>query len=166
MTAITGPGRDVLERFVEGANAQYRAAGLAEHQIKLDRRGQLVLPGASRTRFRTPSASGSAAPEQASASAAAIRRSGAAPAVSDLKQRGTDEFQLAWKPVQGAARYGIWQDGKLMGHVTDPSFAGKVASGTSNVLQVDAVRADGTRTALTKPLKVTQGPSGLAFDAG
>jgi len=165
MSSISGPARGTFERFIEGANAQYREAGLAEHQIKLDRNGQVQLPPASRTRFKAPSTSGSAAPAQASASAANVQRSGAAPKVSDLQKSGANGFALSWQPVAGATKYGIWQDGALIGHVTDPRFAGTVSNGSGGSIQVDAVAANGTRTQLTKALTVSMGPSGLAFDA-
>jgi hypothetical protein len=167
---MSGDSLSVLRSFVAAANVQYREAGLAEYQMHVGKHGEITVPGAPHPKFHSKA---SAAPSQAAAGAAAVdptgadvKRSGEAPKITDLKQGGTDQFKLGWAPVAGAVKYGIWQDGVLLGHVTDPSFAGQVAAGATGTIQVDAVRADGTRTALTQALKVSFGADGkLAFDA-
>lgn len=166
----------VLKGFIAGANAQYRDAGLSQYQMRLKRDGTVDVPGRPSPRFRSPAANGNAAPEQATAGAAPvpvpapgagapIKRTGPAPTVSDLAQGGVDAFKMAWKPVEGAKQYGIWQDGQLIGHVPSPAFAGQLGPGGSGVIQIDAVRADGTRTALTRALRVTRTPDNkITFD--
>lgn len=172
MTSIAATSNTVLKQFIAGANAQYREAGLGDYQMRIGKDGLVTVPSRPAPNFSAPDRAGSAAPEQAAAGAptagaaqapptapapaAAIRRSGPAPTVSDLQQGGADAFRMAWKPVQGARQYGVWQDGTLIGHVTSPAFAGKLAPGASGTIQIDAVRADGTRTELTRALRVTR----------
>ena len=166
-----------LARFIEGANAQYRDAGLGQYQMRVQRDGSVDVPNAPRAKFRSPApsagTSGEAAPAQADAGAAQVspdaaqvKRSGAAPTISDLQQGGTDAFKMTWKPVEGAKQYGIWQNGVLLGHVPQASFAGQVPSGGGGTIQIDAVRADGSRSELTKALVVGRGSDGkLTFSA-
>lgn len=166
----------VLRQFIAGANAQYRAAGLDEYQLRVRRDGSVVVPRRT-PRLRAGSAAAdqartgatSAAPATAAAPAAAAApgstRSGPAPRPTDLKQVGADAFRISWQPVEGAKQYGIWQDGRLIGHVSSPSFAAQLADGASGIVQIDAVRADGTRSALTPALRVTRRPDGsVGFD--
>ncbi|MCW2921230.1 MAG: hypothetical protein JWL76_1104 [Thermoleophilia bacterium] len=163
----------VLKGFVAQANESYRNAGLGEYQMKLDKHGNVTIP---RGHARAVPSAGAAAPEQATAGAAAtgtapsagaapaattadVKRSGAAPAISGLKPTA-DGFALEWKPVAGAKQYGVWQDGVLLGHVPSPKFAGAMAPGAGGVLQIDAVLANGTRTALTKAIRIGRDASG------
>jgi hypothetical protein len=181
MSAMSGESLSVLRNFVAAANAQYREAGLAQYQMHVRADGSVTVPGAHSPAFHAKakvgpaaSASAGAASSQAAAGAAKVdptganvKRSGPAPKITDLQQGGTDQFKLGWAPVAGAVKYGIWQDGVLLGHVTDPSFAGQVAAGATGTIQVDAVRADGSRTALTRALVVAHVADGkLTFGAG
>ncbi len=166
--SLSGPSMTVLRNFVGQANESYRKAGLSEYQMKLDKHGNVTIPNV-RARARAVPAAGEAAAEQATSGAATtandvkpgndVKRSGEAPAVSGLKPTA-DGFQLEWKPVAGAKQYGVWQNGVLLGHVPSPSFAGAMAAGAGGVIQIDAVRADGTRTALTKALRIARDASG------
>ena len=165
----------VLRGFIAGANAQYRAAGLGQYQMHVDASGKVSAPGAPAPRFKPVPGTGSAAPDQASAGAsgatttsaptagaapaAGPARSGAAPKLTALKPT-TDGFAMRWDPVAGAKRYGIYVDGTLVGHVPKPAFDGKLTAGSGGVVQVDAVRADGTRTALTPAVRLDRDASG------
>ena len=172
----------VLKGFIAQANESYRNAGLAEYQMKLDKHGNVTIPTV-RARARAVPAAGEAAPDQATAGAAAtgaahaagtaaptagaapattsndVKRSGAAPAISGLAPTA-DGFALEWKPVTGAKQYGVWQDGVLLGHVPNPTFAGAMAAGAGGVIQIDAVLANGARTALTKAIRIGRDASG------
>lgn len=163
--SISATSNTVLKSFIAGANAQYRDAGLSQYQMRLQKDGTVTVPGRPAPKFQPAAASGSAAAEQAvegaapgaaAPGAAGPKRTGPAPVVVDLAQGGADSFKMTWKPVAGARQYGIWQDGVLIGHVPSPSFAGQLAQGGSGVIEIDAVRADGTRTALTRALRVTR----------
>lgn len=162
----------VLRQFIAGANSQYRAAGLGQYQMRVARDGSVSVPRRPPPTFRPPQPVAGTAPQQASAGAAATagpgtpaRRSGPAPKVVDLRQSGADAFQIEWQPVAGARQYGIWQDGVLLGHVPSPRFAGTLASGASGTIEIDAVRADGTRTELTRALRVSLAGDGrIRFD--
>ncbi len=180
---ISGPSMTVLKGFVAQANESYRNAGLAEYQMRIDKHGNVTVPGARARARAQAAASGDAAASQATAGAAAtgtaptagaapaagsaapattandVKRSGAAPAISGLAPTA-DGFALEWKPVAGAKQYGVWQDGVLLGHVTSPKFAGALAAGAGGVLQIDAVLANGTRTALTKAIRIARDASG------
>lgn len=176
---IAGPSMTVLKGFIAQANESYRNAGLGEYQMRLDKHGNVSIPQV-RARARSMPAAGAAAPAQAAQGAAAtgsatqgsagaaptahaapgaVKRAGAAPAISGLKPTA-DGFALEWKPVAGAKQYGVWQDGVLLGHVPAPKFAGTLAAGAGGVIQVDAVLADGTRTALTKAVRIARDASG------
>lgn len=194
MSSVSGTSLAVLKSFVASANAQYREAGLGEYQMRVGRDGSVTQPDHPKAAAFTSPAKGdaagttapssaqptaatqqatagaaAAAPGAAAASAAptgAVKRSGPAPKISGLAQGGADAFKLSWAAVAGAKQYGIWQDGVLLGHVPSPSFAGQVAQGASSTIQVDAVLANGSRTALTTPLRVARGADGkLTFDA-
>lgn len=179
--SIAGPSLTVLKGFVAQANESYRNAGLAEYQMRIDKHGNVTIPQV-RARARAIPAAGAAAPEQATQGAATagtapaaataptagaapapttgdVKRSGPAPAISGLTPTA-DGFALAWKPVAGASQYGVWQDGVLLGHVPSPKFAGAIAAGAGGVLQVDAVHANGSRTALTKAIRIARDASG------
>lgn len=171
---IAGPSMTVLKGFVAQANESYRNAGLAEYQMRIDKNGNVTIPKV-RARARAVPSAGAAAPEQAvqgaattgqaptgaapSSSDGAVKRAGAAPAISGLAPTA-DGFALEWKPVAGARQYGVWQDGVLLGHVPNPKFAGMLAAGAGGVLQVDAVLANGTRTSLTKAIRIGRDASG------
>ena len=171
MSTISSTSNAVLRSFIAGANAQYRDAGLGQHQMRVARDGTVSFPNRPSPKFKSPPASGDAAATQASDGAspstanqgaqpapAPIKRAGAAPAVKSAAT--ADGFQLAWPAVPGAKTYGIWQDGVLLGHVTKPSFTGTLAAGARGVVQVDAVRADGSRTDLAAPLRIMRGSDG------
>lgn len=166
----------VLRGFVAGANAQYRAAGLGEYQMHVDSKGRVSTPNAPAPKFKPVSGTGNAASAQAadgasassstaSASAApagdapAAARAGAAPTLTGLKPTA-DGFTMTWQPVKGATKYGIYVDGKLVGHVPKPTFTGTIPAGTGGVMQVDAVAANGTRTAMTAPIRLDMDASG------
>lgn len=174
---MSGPSLTVLRQFVAGANAQYRAAGLGAYQMRVSRTGTVTVPRRPKAAFRSPQGTERAGAEQARAGARArpaptgtgaaatpvsraTSRTGAAPAVTGLRPTGQDSFDLAWAPAPGAVRYGIWQDGRLIGHVPSPRFIGVLAAGSAGVIQVDAVREDGTRSELTRPLRVHRGADG------
>jgi hypothetical protein len=170
MNVMSGPSMKVLRGFVAAANAQYRDAGLSQYQMKLDRDGNITVPRSRSKGFKPVPGTGSAAAEQASAGAApaappagaatgAAPRSGAAPKPNGLT-RTADGFAMKWEPVAGAKQYGIWQDGALLGHVTSPQFAGALAAGSSGVIQVDAVLANGARTELSPPVRIALDASG------
>ena len=170
MNSMSGESLTVLRSFVAGANAQYRAAGLSEYQMRVDSRGRVSTPNRPPPEFRTPATTGAAASEQATAGAAAgtapagqaAPAAAAPPVVTDLKPVGADSFSLTWKPVAGAAKYGIWQDGTLVGHVTNPAFGAQVAAGKTGTFQIDSVTASGARTAKTTALRVRRGTDGGA----
>lgn len=168
---IANPSMTVLKGFVAQANESYRSAGLSEYQMKVSSDGTVSIP-----KVRARARAGAAAAEQATQGAAAtgtaptagaapaatggeIKRAGAAPAISGLEPT-KDGFALSWKPVSGAKQYGVWQDGVLIGHVPSPKFAGALAAGAGGVLQIDAVLANGTRTALTKAIRIARDASG------
>ena len=181
MRSNSPTGNDVLRGFISAANKQYRDAGLSEYQMKIERDGSVSIPR-SQAGFKSTSPSGSAAPEQAKAGAAPAtppagaqgasgpdptkaKRTGQPLKVTDLQQSGSEAFKIAWGPVAGAKQYGVWQDGVLIGHVASPSFAAQLSPGASGVIQVDAVRADGSRTPLTRALRVARTPDGkITFD--
>lgn len=155
-------GDTVLRRFIAEANAQYRAAGFGD-QMRVRRDGSVanVAPrvgaaAAGRRRDQEAAqqaAAGAAAAGSTSAAPTTAQRSGAAPAITK-RAPTADGFQLAWAPIPGATRYGVWQDGELLGHVPNPAFAGSLAAGGAHVIQVDAERADGTRSAISTPIRV------------
>lgn len=179
MTRTAPTGDQVLRTFIGAANKQYRDAGLGQYQMRVERNGTVTIPR-SQAGFKAPSASGSAAADQAKAGAAPqqapsagaapgagakVKRSGPPPKVVDLQQGGPDAFKIAWQPIPGAKQYGVWQDGTLIGHVTSPSFAANLAAGASGILQIDAVLATGARSNLTRALRVTRTPEGrITFD--
>lgn len=162
MQSVANTSRSVLTSFLAAANAQYREAGLGQYQMRVARDGSVSMPHRPRPTFKAPSAGGDAASAQASdgaaATAEAIKRSGAAPTVRGAAT--ADGFQLQWSGIQGAKDYGIWQDGVLIGHVPKPSFIGKLAAGAAGVIQIDARRADGTRSELSTPLRTVRGADG------
>lgn len=84
-----------------------------------------------------------------------------APQYSGLRPTGPNSFSLAWSPVAGAVLYGIYTDGKLIGHTPDLTFAGKVAGRQPATIRIDAVLADGTRTPAGALLGVRRGTSGM-----
>lgn len=176
MSSVAATSNIVLKNFLDGANAQYRSAGLGQYQMRLQKDGTVTVPGRPAPEFGAPRGTGSAAADQATAGAAPapagpaapagpVKRAGPAPTISVLEQSAADAFTMGWKPIQGAKQYGVWQDGKLIGHVANPTFAGNLAAGASGTIQVDAVRPDGTRTALTRVLRVARTPDGkITFD--
>ncbi|MCW2962232.1 MAG: hypothetical protein JWM90_2619 [Thermoleophilia bacterium] len=187
MSTISGASLSVLKSFINGANAQYREAGLGEYQMRVDGGGRVTTPNAPAAGSRTPSATGTASAEQATAGAAAAAApassaapaaeaaastgpaaaapAGAAPKIVDLQQGADGAFTLKWEAVEGAKQYGVYQDGKLLGHVPSPAFAGKLATSTGGTIQFDAVRADGTRTPQTPALVVARSKDGkLSFE--
>jgi hypothetical protein len=177
MTRTAPTSNEVFTRFIDAANKQYRDAGLSQYQMRVERNGTVSVPHSG---FKRPNTSGSAAGDQARQGAspqkapsagaapadpAKVKRSGAAPKVVDLQQGGADAFKIGWQAVAGAAKYGVWQDGVMIGTVTDPSFAANLAPGASGIIQIDGIRADGTHTALTRALRVTRTADGkITFD--
>ena len=183
MGSMSGESLGVLRSFIAGANAQYRAAGLGEYQLRVKSDGTVDVPDRPAPSFPAPDAAGSAAREQATAGAAAqtgapptasaappagaatAAPAGAAPKITGLQQSGADAFRLAWAPVQGAVRYGVWQDGVLIGSVPKPEYAASLAVGASGTIQIDAELAGGKRSAKTPALVASRGADGkLAFD--
>ncbi|MBC7459745.1 MAG: hypothetical protein H7287_00130, partial [Thermoleophilia bacterium] len=144
------------------ANAQMRLAGLGEHQMHVSSTGKVTTPDAPAKVFKTKAAgaTGSTATTQAKAGA----RAAGAPTPTGVHAGGGDTFRITWAPVSGAKAYGVWQDGALIGTVTDPQFAGQLAAGTNGTITIDAVLADGTRSARTPSLVVTRdGSAAIAF---
>lgn len=178
MSALSGPSLTVLRGFIAGANAQYRAAGLGKYQMHVARDGSVSTPNRPKHVFKrvqgtgdaaasqaaagasqAPAPSAGAAPSQEAAETAARARSGAAPKLTALKPTA-DGFAMTWNAVSGATNYGVWIDGKLIGHVPKPEFAGQLAAGSDGVIQIDAVRKDGTRTEPTTPIRIGKDASG------
>jgi hypothetical protein len=86
------------------------------------------------------------------------------PQYTDLKQTTPGQFQVSWKPVEGAVAYGVYVDGKLVGHTKSPQFTAKASTDPNgSVLTFDAVRADGTRSAQAPSIGVRQGQQGVEF---
>jgi hypothetical protein len=81
------------------------------------------------------------------------------PEYSGMKPTAADTIQLTWKPVANAVGYGVYSDGKLIGHVKDPSFAGRIPA-AGGTLAIDAVMSDGTRTAPGPQITMKPGPKG------
>lgn len=84
-----------------------------------------------------------------------------APRFTEAKQPDKESIALAWQPVGGAVAYGVYQDGKLIGHVTDPTFTAKITGSEALLLEIDAVSADGSRSARTQPIALRMGEKGL-----
>jgi hypothetical protein len=165
MSAMSGDSLSVLRGFVSAANAQYRAAGLGEHQMRVSSTGKVTTPSAPDPSFKDKASPASSttqtsAAKQSTAGAAQV----AAPQPTAVENGGTDAFRISWKPVAGATAYGIWQDGKLIGSVSQPSFAGQLAPDSKGTIQIDAQLANGARSARTPALVVTRtGSAALAF---
>ena len=160
----------VLRGFIASANAQYRKAGLGEYQMRVGADGSVTVPDRPAPEFKRSTPAGTAAPDQASAGAATqqsaaaapaadANRAGAAPTFTSLKPTASG-FAIRWDKVDGAKQYGIWIDGALVGHVPAPSFDGTIKPGTGGTFQVDAVRADGTRTPLTRGIRLDRTANG------
>jgi hypothetical protein len=170
---VSSPARTVLRGFIEASNAQYRDAGLGQYQMRLERDGTVTIPHRSAPAFKVPAGVGGSAAGQAAAGAAQTAagptagaapadptpRSGAAPTVTSVAPTATG-FALRWAAVPGAAKYGIYVDGALVGHVPKPSFDGTVAAGSGGVIQVDAVTKTGARTALSSPMAISRAADG------
>lgn len=174
MTRISGPGLSVLRGFIAASNEQYRKAGLGEFQMRVDSHGRVTTPRRRTPRFKPVPGTGSAASEQAAQGARVRAAPAAAPAGTATAQPAAataaptftslkptrDGFSMTWQPVQGAAQYGIWIDGALVGHVPKPAFAGTLDAGAAGVVQVDAVLANGSRTQQTAPLGLVRDAAG------
>jgi hypothetical protein len=165
MSAMSGDSLSVLRGFISAANSQLRAAGLGEHQMHVSSTGKVTTPDAPSPTFHSkagaagPAASSTGA-KQSSAGASKV----AAPQPTGVEHGGADAFRISWKPVPGATSYGVWQDGKLIGSVTEPAFAGQLAANSKGTIQIDAVLANGTRSARTPALVVTRpGTATLAY---
>lgn len=146
----------MLRGFIAGANAQYRAAGMGAYQMHVARDGSVTTPNRPRSGFKPVKGTEHAAASQAAAGATQVA---AAPKLSGLKPTANG-FEMTWGAVSGATKYGVWVDGKLAGHVPKPSFAGTLAASSAGVLQIDAVRADGTRSEATAPIRIAKDGAG------
>lgn len=156
MGLAVSPSTIVLRRFIAGANAQYRAAGLSAHQLRVDDDG--TVHAARFDSSRTPRS-------MAGRDSMSVRdaRRGASMQVTSRRSTGGGGFEVAWRPVTGAKRYGVYQDGVLLGHVPHPRFAGTVTSGMAGSLRFDAVLPSGVRSARSSPVRVV-GLRGGAVD--
>jgi hypothetical protein len=164
MSDMSGDSLRVLRGFVSAANAQLRAAGLGEHQMRVTKGGQVTTPSV----VAELKAKAAALPASGSSNGSAQATRGAstigAPVATSLQSSGSDAFRITWGAVQGATRYGIWQNGALLGYVTDPRFAGNLAAGSSGTIQVDAVLATGAHSAKSAALAVSRaGSAAIAF---
>lgn len=115
----------------------------------------------------------SPAPSQGATSPSAAAPSGAAPAGAAPTATPATPLQppllamirpiapgvtgIAWKPVAGAASYGVYANGKLLGHVKNPAFAGHIAA-SGATMQFDAVDAQGNRSERSTPTRVPASP--------
>lgn len=155
-----GEPHDYAVRAVDTRGTTGRASKLPLRTRMLQQRGaQQAEAGAA---AQPAAASGSA---QAAAGASQL----AAPRYTTAKTVGSDGFQLGWTAVPGAVAYGIYQAGKLIGHVSDPSFAARVTKGDATVVEVDSVDASGARSARTPAIALRLGPDGVQaapVDAG
>jgi hypothetical protein len=175
---MSGPSLTVLRGFIEASNAQYRTAGLDRYQMRLHDDGTVTVPDSRPREFKPVPGTGGSSGAQARAGArqtgaappgmaaspgpatdGAAQRTGAAPLFTSLKATSSG-FALRWEPVPGAASYGVYVDGQLVGHVPRPAFGGSLAVGAGGTIQVDAVAADGTRTHLTAPMHVSKAAPG------
>lgn len=159
---MSGESLRVLRNFMSAANAQLRLAGLGEHQMKVSSTGKVTTPDAPAKAFKSKAApaAGSTASTQAKAGATAA----GAPTPTGVQKGGDDTFRITWSPVAGAKAYGVWQDGALIGTVTDPQFAGQLAASSKGTIEIDAVLADGTHSARTPSLVVARdGSAAIAF---
>jgi hypothetical protein len=174
---MSGPTLTVLRGFIEASNAQYRTAGLDRYQMRLHDDGSVTVPGGGQREFKPVPGTGSSSGAQARAGAQQVgteppgaaspgaatdggaQRAGAAPLFTSLKATAGG-FALRWEPVPGAASYGVYVDGQLVGHVPRPAFDGSLAVGAGGTIQVDAVSGDGSRTHLTAPMHVSKAAPG------
>jgi hypothetical protein len=140
-------GGDGLESPAASANAAGGSSGSAQAASGADQASAKGAAGAA----GAAGASGAPGPVSNAVPVPQI-------AIAKIVQPGV--IGVGWNPVPNAVAYGIYENGKLIGHVTSPVFAAKIA-GTVN-FQVDAVMADGTRSAKTKviPLSPQGAPAG------
>lgn len=180
MSSIEAGSTRVLKAFLAGANAQYREAGLGEYQLRLRADGSVhapdappagqaragaaaaAAPGASAASGAATGAASSspAGPADAARAGAAATPAGAAPTLAQVDSPSADSVRLTWQPVPGAARYGIWQDGQLIGSVPNPSFAAQIAANATSVIQIDAELAGGRRSPRTPAVQVSRSGDG------
>ena len=112
-----------------------------------------------------PTQPGSPAPTQpGSAAPTAPAAAGNAPTYSDMKPTGADSFRLEWKPVPGAVAYGVYQDGKLLGHVKNPSFAASITNPSASI-QIDAVLQGGARSEPAPAVTLAKSDKGIRIAA-
>lgn len=176
----------VLRGFIAKSNEQYRKAGLEEFQMRVERDGSVTIPtraarsqavraranaaaaqataGAAQATTGSAQASSGAvpsAPTQASTTSGVsdVPRTGAAPQITAMKPTKAG-FNMSWKPVTGAVKYGIWVGGSLIGEVPKATFIGTIEPGSGGIIQVDSVAKDGTRSELSRALVVARTSSG------
>ena len=127
------------------------AAGQAEAGAAMSEEEAAAAEAAAAQQPGAPQA-GSQGAQQAAAGALPT------PVPQGVKRDG-DKFAVIWKPVQGAVQYGIYENGKLIGHTPDPLFGATAPPGVEGVvLEVDAVDAQGKRSARTKPIPIDMRP--------
>ncbi len=82
------------------------------------------------------------------------------PTIRGLQPTKNFGFTLHWQPVAGAVRYGVWQDGRLLGTVPSPSFSAQVGTGNAAILEIDAEFADGRRGPRSPLVAIRRGATG------
>jgi hypothetical protein len=137
--------------FIAQANASYRAAGLSEYQMRIKSDGSVDMP--DHPKLGRGKATASA--RGAKAGAGSIP-AGDAPALTQVTAPAPDTVQLTWNPVAGAVKYGIWQDGTLIGTVPNPQFTATIAPGSSSTIAIDAELPSGTRSPRTPAVNVSR----------
>lgn len=162
MSSVESGSTRVLKAFIAGTNATYREAGLSEYQLRVRTDGSVDAPNAPAAgQARAGARSASAAPAGTAAAGsaqtgAATTVAGAPPTLTKVDAPSTDSVRLTWEAVPGATRYGIWQDGQLIGSVPDPSFVAKIAANGSSTLEIDAELAGGRRSPKTPAVQVAR----------
>lgn len=169
-TSATGP-HDWQVRAIDGSGltgsavtlplrerAAQQAQAAAQTQTSPAQQAQAAAAQVTPPQVPATATPGTVAAPGSSAEASAA---GPAPSLAGLQRSGADAFQLSWKPVTGATAYGVWQDGRLLGHVPRPSFAARVPGADPTRLEIDAVLPDGRRTARTPMLVLTRGADGV-----
>lgn len=83
------------------------------------------------------------------------------PTITSVKGTSKDAVAVTWAAIPAAVAYGIYQNGKLIGHTKDPAFAATITAGAPLVLQIDAVAADGTRSQQAPAIGLRLGANGV-----
>ena len=137
----------VYKAFIAQANASYRAAGLSDYQMRIKGDGSVDMP------HHPKLGKGGARSARAGAGNIPV---GDAPSLTQVTAPAPDTVQLNWQPIAGAVKYGIWQDGKLIGTVPNPQFTATIAPDSASEISIYAELPSGKRSPRTPAVNVSR----------